>query len=376
MKEHRIAFFVGTRPEAIKVVPVFLRAKELGIDSVLIVTGQHQEMLYQTLDIFNLQPDKDLKIISKGQGVNELNASLITGIGQFLSSRDISLTVVQGDTASAFCSAVASFNLSIPIAHIEAGLRSHDLSQPFPEEGYRRMIDHISSLHFAPTEKSANNLKQEGLDNFSITGNTGIDSLSRILEMKKDFTNSRLADLDQTKRTILLTTHRRENQDGGMERIFSAVNKLTSKYRDLQFVFPVHLNPKIQKLAQTFFSNNSSVILLDPLDYDDLILLLTKCWAVLTDSGGIQEEAPSFGVPIVVLREKTERQEIIENGNGVLVGSDEEKILRVISKLYEDPSYYKGFGVNGNVFGDGKASDRILKVINKFLVNNSNENKH
>jgi len=358
----RILFFVGTRPEGIKMAPVIKTFR----DSSSFITkvcnsGQHKELLDQTLNFFDIKPDFDLAIMSPNQSLEQLTARLLTAISELLNQEKPDLIFVHGDTSTCFVAALSAFYKKIPIAHIEAGLRTNNKFSPFPEEINRVMVSKLADFHFSPTELAKKNLLKEGVDpkKVFVTGNTVIDALFETIKLIKD-------DGKQEK-LILITGHRRENFGKGFENIFSAIKKLANKYDDFSFVYPVHPNPNVKKIAEKYFTNLPNVKLIAPLDYPEFVTLMKNSYLIITDSGGIQEEAPSLGKPVIVTRDTTERPEAVTSGTVLLVGDSVDKIERVVSKLIEDKEYYSSFKNIQNPYGDGNASSRILKEMEQAL---------
>lgn len=366
----RYALIFGTRPEAIKMAPVYLSAREHHeIETDLIFTGQQPEMVMPILRLFNISADYNLGVKSRKQDLVDLEIKLLKALQKHFRCHKYDLVLVQGDTISSFSGALAAFYGQIPVAHIEAGLRSFDLGHPFPEEGLRRMIDNLSDIHFPPTKRAKGNLADIGVrDTTYITGNTGIDALMIVSNQNTSPSNKIIQKIDFSySKYILFTMHRRENLGQSMIKIFNVINKITKEFKDIKFIFPVHPNPKIRNLVNSILKGNDSVMLVEPLCYHDMVYLLSRCWVIMTDSGGIQEEAPTFGVPVLILRRTTERQEILESGSGVLVGLDSGRIFNQVKRLYEDRIYYNSFKGKPNPYGDGNASRKILDHTINFL---------
>ena len=357
-------FVLGTRPEAIKLAPVILEFRKRGITCELCSTGQHKEMLQQVFDLFDLSPDYDLKVMREGQGLTGITANILLGFDKVILESRPDIVLVQGDTSSAFTGALGGFYHKIPVVHIEAGLRTETIYDPFPEEMNRRLISKLAALHFAPTERAKKSLLQEGVasGDIEVVGNTVIDAL--LLTRKKTTANQELERaLKANKRSILLTTHRRENLGEGMENIFAAISELLSAFPDTGIVFPVHLNPVIQDLAKKHLGDNSRAYLMPPLSYTDLVHALDSSFMVMTDSGGIQEEAPSLGKPVLVLRNTTERPEGVEAGTAKLIGVSKDVIVREAKELLANPAAYAEMANAVNPYGDGSASRRIADRI-------------
>jgi UDP-N-acetylglucosamine 2-epimerase (non-hydrolysing) len=369
---HRhIALVFGTRPEAIKLFPVIYRLRERSSLRIsVLVTGQHRAMLDQVLAVADINPDIDLNLMVPNQTLDGLTARLLLGIGEAFDSLRPDLVIVQGDTTSAMVASLAAFYRKIPVAHVEAGLRTGNNYSPWPEEVNRRIISQITALHFAPTKSAAANLTRENVDPVvvHITGNTGIDALlltRRRIDCLKALTSgirNIIAPL-QTQRIVLVTAHRRENFDGGLANIAQAIKTL-SRRDDVVIVFPVHPNPHVRKVIDATLRGSNKIVLLDPLEYVPFVYLMSAATLILTDSGGIQEEAPSLGKPVLVLRDTTERPEAIEAGTARLVGTDAKIIVGEAERLLDDPGHYEAMSTAINPYGDGRASERIVSVIN------------
>ena len=366
----------GTRPEAIKMAPLCHRLREQkDISSVICVTAQHREMLDQVLSIFDLIPDIDLNVMKKGQDLHDVTSSILLKMRDILKEEKPDIVLVHGDTTTTFATSLACFYMGVKVGHIEAGLRTHDIQAPFPEEYNRQSTGIIADYHFAPTDLSQQNLLAEGKDKGSIivTGNTVIDALLLVLEKIevvenkfKDITlrlNERLLFDWEAAPFVLITGHRRENFGQGFLDICDAVKELAMKNPDTHFVYPVHLNPNVQEPVNEILLGLHNVWLLEPLEYEDFIYLLKHSYLVLTDSGGIQEEAPSLGKPVLVMRDVTERPEAVEAGTVKLVGASKENIVSNIDLLLNDEALYKKMSQAHNPYGDGKACDRIVEFI-------------
>ncbi|MBI8990138.1 non-hydrolyzing UDP-N-acetylglucosamine 2-epimerase [Corynebacterium meridianum] len=360
----------GTRPEAIKVAPLIkcLEADER-LRSVTVSTGQHREMLDQVNGMFNISPDVDLGIMRPDQGLNMIVARTLQGLDEILASREPRAVVVQGDTSTAMAAALAAFNREVPVVHLEAGLRTGNLKEPFPEEGNRKMIGQIAQLHLAPTVESRDNLIVEGVDPSTavVTGNTVIDALLTAKRWDVSFSDNRLEEARDTgKRVVMVTTHRRENIEA-MENIGQALRQLAERYPAITFVFPAHLNPKVRAAIIPQIEHCENVLVTDPLPYDQFTRLMAMSTFVLTDSGGVQEEAPSLGKPVLVMRNNTERPEAVHAGTVRLVGTRKEDIVHHSSKLLDDPVEYEKMANSVNPYGDGKAADRSVAAIAELL---------
>ena len=363
----KIMTIVGTRPEAIKMAPVIQElSRRSGLqdfESIVCTTGQHREMVDQVLALFNIIPDIDLDLMQKGQTLSQVAARVLTSLTPFLESERPDWILVQGDTTTVMAASIAAYHLQIRVGHVEAGLRTGDRYSPFPEEINRIIAGHISEMSFAPTEQACKNLSKEGVaeDRIILTGNTIVDALQWVAaqpfdlsKIKVDFSN---------RETILVTSHRRENFGQPIRQICTAVKKLANARSDIQFVFPVHPNPNVSEPVFELLDNIPNVHLVAPLNYLELIHLMKQCHLILTDSGGIQEEAPSFGVPVLVLRENTERPEAVQAGAAKLVGTNEEKIMREVELLLNDKIAYASMTQSVNPYGDGKASRRIVDAL-------------
>ncbi len=366
----------GTRPEAIKLAPLldeFSSRDEF--NSLVCSTGQHLEMLEGPLRVFDINVDYDLGLMEESQSLSGLTSRAINGLDGTLQSTQPDLVVVQGDTTTAFVGALTSFYHRIPVGHVEAGLRSGDKADPFPEEINRRLTDSLSDLHFAPTERSRENLIQEGFSSgsVSVTGNTVIDALQGITDsiqkgdLEPDYPFSTSAYERGEKRLILVTAHRRESLEGGIERICRGLKRIVEEFPDVEVVFPVHLNPKVRESVESILSETKRVHLIEPVDYLTFVGLMSKSFLIITDSGGIQEEGPALGLPVLVARERTERPEAVEAGTAKLVGTDQDKIFEEAGKLLEDRDYYENMAKAANPFGQGDASEKITNRISQYF---------
>ncbi len=365
----KIALLMGTRPDAIKMAPVALALKKSNyFKPFIIASAQHRELMDQVINSFNLKVDVDFNIMRKNQDLFYITENLIKNMKNILEAQDFDLLLVQGDTTTSFVAALCAFYKKIPVGHVEAGLRTFDKYQPFPEELNRVFIDDISDLLFSPTEWSKNNLIECGVpkERIYVTGNTGIDSLKWIINNTKPEKNIKKL-VPEDKKLILFTCHRRESFGEQVENIFKAVKKIAER-QDVVIVYPVHPNPNVKKPADRILGNLTNVKLIGPVRYKDMVFLLSKSYIVLTDSGGIQEEAPSFNAPVLILRNKTERPEGVEAGVSKLLGTDENKIVEEVTSLLENKSKRKKMIKDKNPYGDGKASDRILKAIGEFFT--------
>ncbi|ENX12274.1 UDP-N-acetylglucosamine 2-epimerase [Acinetobacter sp. CIP 64.2] len=368
-----ISIVFGTRPELIKLAPVILLAQQDARFQVeVIFTGQHDELVRDAIEFFQIKIDHRLKMMNAGQSLNQL---LIQGLSQlediFNDGQQRSAIVIQGDTTTVLAAGLVAFSMKIPVAHVEAGLRSYDLEHPFPEEGNRQLVSRITKWHFAPTEQSKQNLRQEHIaaEGITVTGNTVIDAvyLGRELIQQQ---GTQLNQLQQhglsfpaQARVVLITAHRRENFGTGIQNICNAVAYLAETYPDVHFVWPVHLNPAVHDVVHARFDGHAQIHLVKPLDYPSLLAVIDRASFILTDSGGLQEESPSFHKPVLILRETTERPEVVQVGAGILVGTDQDKIVQEAEKLLSDQAHYAKMANVPNPFGDGKASQRILDQI-------------
>ena len=363
----RVLVVAGTRPEAIKLAPVVseLRRKLTTGDVLLCATGQHREMFDQVLGLFGLKPDIDLAVMTHNQSLSELTAAVLSKVTGVLTELKPDWVVVQGDTTTAMTAALAGFYCRTQVAHVEAGLRTGDKSQPFPEEVNRRVIDTVSDWLFAPTMGAAANLTAEGFDSrrILVTGNTGIDALVQIAQLPPTvLARDLLAGLDG-RRLVLVTSHRRENFGQPLEHICDALLKVAGAYPDVSFILPVHPNPNVKARVTARLEGHPSFKLTTPLDYRDFVTVMGRAHLILSDSGGVQEEAPSLGKPVLVLRETTERPEAVECGTARLVGTNAETVYRETARLLDSPEAYRDMAQRANPFGDGHASERIVDAL-------------
>ena len=370
----RVLFVFGTRPEALKCFPVVRAAQSCAqIDVQVCVSAQHREMLDQVVELTGMHVDYDLNVMSPGQTLYDTTARVLTGMNGVLEASRPDFVVVQGDTTTAMTAALAAFYRRIPVAHIEAGLRSGDNYSPWPEEVNRKIVGDIAAIHFAPTEQARDNLLREAkpADRVVVTGNTVIDTLlyfsNRLdtnIEQRQKFAEQ-FSFLDDTKRLILVTGHRRENFDGGIERICESLKTLAGR-GDVQIVYPVHPNPNVREIVSAALGKVPNIILIGPQDYLPFVYLLKKSVFVLTDSGGVQEEAPSLGKPVLVMRENTERPEGVTAGTAILVGTSVEKICKNAQLLLDDKATYDAMSKQHNPYGDGLASKRIIEELLRY----------
>jgi len=368
-KKVLIAF--GTRPEAIKMAPVVEAFKRDGsMDVVVAVTAQHRQMLDQVLELFNIVPDEDLDVMQPGQTLPGLFARILTGMNEVIARHAPDIVLVHGDTSTTLATALAAFYNKVKVGHVEAGLRTGDIWAPWPEEANRCLTAPLTSLHFAPTERSHANLAKEGvaLESIEVTGNTVIDALLEVVErIQRDPALSQHLDqqfpfLDQSRRMVLVTGHRRENFGDGFEQICHALKGLAER-GDVQVVYPVHLNPNVQEPVNRILAGVENVFLIEPQDYLPFVHLMSRATLIITDSGGVQEEAPSLGKPVLVMRDTTERPEAVDAGTVRLVGTDARRILEEANRLLDDAAAYTEMSRAHNPYGDGKASERIVRRV-------------
>jgi len=364
----RVLTVFGTRPEAIKLAPVVLGfSAASNIEHVLCVTGQHRQMLDQVLDVFGLRPDHDLAIMKPGQDLTHVTSAALEGVGRVIDAVRPDWVVVQGDTTTCFAASLAAFYRRVKVAHVEAGLRTGNIYSPWPEEMNRRLTGQIAALHFPPTEGAADNLRAEGVgeDRILVTGNTVIDALLLVRDrlaadaaLRARF-EAQFPWRDRARRLILVTGHRRENFDGGLERVCRALARLADR-GDVQIVYPVHLNPEVQRTAQAVLGARDAVHLIPPLDYLPFVHLMGEADLIVTDSGGVQEEAPALGKPVLVTRDTTERPEAIAAGTARLVGTDDCALVAAATQLLDDATAYHAMARAANPYGDGHAAGRIV----------------
>lgn len=363
MTKIKVMTIFGTRPEAIKMAPLIkeLEKQEL-IESIVCVTAQHREMLDQVLDTFHIVPNYDLDIMQKNQTLVDITSQALINLDKVIKIEKPDLVLVHGDTTTTLAGTLAAFYNKVKIGHVEAGLRTYNKYSPFPEEINRLIADQLSDIHFAPTNLSKENLIKEGINknNIFVTGNTAIDALKTTV---KHNYSSKLIEKISDDKIILLTAHRRENIGDNMEAMFRAINRIIREFNDIQVVYPVHMNPKVREIAIKIFGEEKRVHLIEPLDVIDFHNIMNKSYLILTDSGGIQEEAPSLGKPVLVLRDTTERPEGIESGTLKLAGINEDDIYNSIRELLVNKNIYDSMCKASNPYGDGKASEYIVKVI-------------
>lgn len=368
----KVLFVFGTRPEAIKMAPLIqLMRADSRFQSLVCVTAQHREMLDQVLNLFEIIPDYDLNIMKAGQTLNAITAHILLDIKQVIQDAKPDIVLVHGDTATTFAASLAAYYEKVRVGHVEAGLRTGDIYSPWPEEANRKMTGVLSDYHFAPTLKTQANLINEGysVDKIFVTGNTVIDALFSVKnKISSDhLLMSRLQKefefIDADKRLILVTGHRRENFGEGFENICISLAQIANENDDVQIIYPVHLNPNVQEPVKRILSNLSNVFLIEPLEYLPFVYLMNRAYLILTDSGGIQEEAPSLGKPVLVLRDTTERPEALTAGTVRLVGTDSQRIIQTVNELLNDAQVYERMSKSHNPYGDGKASSRILTAL-------------
>ena len=372
----RVLFILGTRPEAIKFAPLIKAFKTRSdiFSSRVCITSQHKEMLQQVMHFFGINADIDLDIMKPSQSLTDLTANLLSSLQHVIQEEKPDVVFVQGDTTTAFTGALASFYEQVPVAHVEAGLRSFNKYSPFPEEVNRKIISSIASFHFCPTASGDKNLRSEGFnENIYVTGNTVVDALFNGLELIKVKGESRLEVnypfIDFNKKILLVTCHRRESFGVGFENICQALKQLAERNPELQVIYPVHLNPNVQDPVKKLLKDIRNIFLLYPLDYENLLWVMSKSYIILTDSGGIQEEAPALVKPVCVMRDITERTEGIDAGSAILVGTKVEAIINNVEALLLDDVKYKLMSEVPNPYGDGKASERIVEIIRKEFIN-------
>jgi UDP-N-acetylglucosamine 2-epimerase (non-hydrolysing) len=362
-----VCFTLGTRPEAIKLAPVIKAFQQSSkFQTQVVLTGQHREMVKQVMDIFGLTADRDLDIMQQGQTLTDITQRSLQGLEKLFKEIKPQLVIVQGDTTTAFAAALAAFYQQIPIGHVEAGLRTDNLFDPYPEEANRRLISQIAQLHFAPTDLSVSNLQKSAVTGqIYLTGNTVIDALLTVAAQQPDCP---IPGLDWSKyRTILATVHRRENWGAPLQNIAQGFLQVLEQFPDTALLLPLHRNPTVREPLQQLLGNHPRVFLTEPLDYPQLVGAIQRCHLVLSDSGGLQEEAPSLGKPVLVLRETTERPEAVTGGTAKLVGTDSDTISTTAAELLNNPAAYQQMANAINPFGDGQAAQRILAIAEDYL---------
>ncbi|NVK00046.1 MAG: UDP-N-acetylglucosamine 2-epimerase (non-hydrolyzing) [Oceanospirillaceae bacterium] len=368
----KILTVFGTRPEAIKMAPLVLALKnDSRFDSEVCVTAQHREMLDQVLELFSIEPEYDLNLMKPGQDLTDISCGVLQGLRSVLNESKPDMVLVHGDTSTTLAATLASYYAQIPVGHVEAGLRTGNIYSPWPEEGNRKLTGALANLHFAPTEGSRQNLLSEAVSDSNIytTGNTVIDALFNVvkrfdtdLALAQEF-KVRFAFLNENRKMVLITGHRRESFGGGFERICQAISELSARYPQIDFVYPVHLNPNVREPVNRLLNDRANIHLIEPQDYLPFVYLMSRSTLILTDSGGIQEEAPSLGKPVLVMRETTERPEAVTAGTVKLVGTDVGVITKAVSELLDSDGAYQAMSRAHNPYGDGKACERILEAL-------------
>ena len=368
----------GTRPEAIKMAPLVKKLNaEAGIESILCVTAQHREMLDQVLELFDLTPDYDLNIMKPNQTISQITSNVIMGLEEVFKKEKPDIVLVHGDTTTTFATALAAFYQQIKVGHVEAGLRTFDKYSPYPEEMNRLLTGRLADLHFAPTERNRQNLLREGIQEASIyiTGNTVIDALLQVAGKPYDFEDETLRKIDfENRRVITVTCHRRENLGENMEQIFSAIRDIAQEFEDTEIIYPVHMNPKVRETANRILGGIGRIHLIEPLQYQPHVNLMAKSYLIITDSGGMQEEAPSLGKPVLVVRKETERPEAVEAGTVKLAGVSRDTIYRMAKELLTDHEAYGKMAHAVNPYGDGHACDRIVKALVEYGQQQADKN--
>jgi UDP-N-acetylglucosamine 2-epimerase (non-hydrolysing) len=368
----RVMCVFGTRPEAVKLAPVYHALAESEVlQPIAVLTAQHREMLDQMLKWFAIKPDHDMNLMKHGQTLAELTSRVIVSVDKILTDEQPDLLLVQGDTVTVMASALAAFYQKVPIGHVEAGLRTDDRYSPFPEEMSRRQTGRLATLHFAPTQRAVDNLRREGItEHVYLTGNTVIDALldttKRLPTAKVDTSLFGAADFEKYK-VLLVTAHRRENWGGGMNEIALALRQIAEEFPDVQILYPIHKNQTVRDSIEPVFAGHPRLILVEPLDYVPFVHAMQRCHFILTDSGGVQEEAPTLGKPVLVMRDNTERPEAVEAGASKLVGATRESIVSAARQLLTDPVFFESMANTVNPFGDGQASKLIVRHIENYL---------
>ncbi len=373
MKKVKVMTIFGTRPEAIKMAPLVKELEKHSdkIESVVCVTAQHRQMLDQVLEIFDIKPDYDLNIMKERQTLMSITTTGLEGLDRVMKESKPDIVLVHGDTTTSFIGGLAAFYNQIAVGHVEAGLRTYDKYSPYPEEINRQLTGVIADMHFSPTEKNKNNLLKENVSekDIYITGNTVIDALKTTVRADYEFKDKTLKGMSwDSKKVIVMTAHRRENLGEPLKNICRAVKRVVDKFEDVEVVYPVHLNPAVREVAFEILGNHDRIKLIDPVNADELHNAISRGYMVMTDSGGLQEEAPSLGKPVLVLRNETERPEAVEAGTVKIAGVDEEVIFDMACELIENPDAYNKMAKAVNPYGDGKASERIVKaIIDKYI---------
>lgn len=374
MNKIKVMTVFGTRPEAIKMAPLVLKLKKDDrFEEVTVVSAQHREMLDQVLDIFKIKPDYDFNIMHKNQTLEDITSKVMLDMAKVIKKEQPDIVLVHGDTTTSFAAALATFYEQIKLGHVEAGLRTWNKYSPFPEEMNRQMTDDLTDIYFAPTELSKQNLIKENhpADNIYVTGNTAIDALEQTV--KEDYHHDVLDEINPNSKIILVTMHRRENQGEPMRRVFKVMKQVVDSHKDVEIIYPVHLSPRVQKVAKEVLSDDPRIHLIKPLDVVDFHNLAKKSYFIMTDSGGVQEEAPSLGKPVLVLRDTTERPEGVAAGTLKLVGTEVDKVRIEMIRLLEDETAYTEMANAKNPYGDGKASERIMDAIAYYFDKKHNQ---
>ena len=374
MNKVKVMTVFGTRPEAIKMAPLVLKLKKDDrFEEITVVSAQHREMLDQVLDIFKIKPDYDFNIMHKNQTLEDITSKVMLDMAKVIKKEQPDIVLVHGDTTTSFAAGLATFYEQTKLGHVEAGLRTWNKYSPFPEEMNRQMTDDLTDLYFAPTELSKQNLIKENhpADNIYVTGNTAIDALEQTV--KEDYHHDVLDEINPDSKIILVTMHRRENQGEPMRRVFKVMKQVVDSHKDVEIIYPVHLSPRVQKVAKEVLSDDPRIHLIKPLDVVDFHNLAKKSYFIMTDSGGVQEEAPSLGKPVLVLRDTTERPEGVAAGTLKLVGTEVDKVRAEMIRLLEDEKAYTEMANAKNPYGDGKAADRIMDAIAYYFDKEHNQ---
>ena len=374
MNKVKVMTVFGTRPEAIKMAPLVLKLKKDDrFEEITVVSAQHREMLDQVLDIFKIKPDYDFNIMHKNQTLEDITSKVMLDMAKVIKKEQPDIVLVHGDTTTSFAAGLATFYEQTKLGHVEAGLRTWNKYSPFPEEMNRQMTDDLTDLYFAPTELSKQNLIKENhpADNIYVTGNTAIDALEQTV--KEDYHHDVLDEINPDSKIVLVTMHRRENQGEPMRRVFKVIKQVVDSHKDVEIIYPVHLSPRVQKVAKEVLSDDPRIHLIKPLDVVDFHNLAKKSYFIMTDSGGVQEEAPSLGKPVLVLRDTTERPEGVAAGTLKLVGTEVDKVRAEMIRLLEDEKAYTEMANAKNPYGDGKAADRIMDAIAYYFDKEHNQ---
>ena len=374
MNKVKVMTVFGTRPEAIKMAPLVLKLKKDNrFEEITVLSAQHREMLDQVLDIFKIKPDHDFNIMHKNQTLEDITSKVMLDMAKVIKKEQPDIVLVHGDTTTSFAAGLATFYEQTKLGHVEAGLRTWNKYSPFPEEMNRQMTDDLTDLYFAPTKLSKQNLIKENhpADNIYVTGNTAIDALEQTV--KEDYHHDVLDEINPDSKIVLVTMHRRENQGETMRRVFKVMKQVVDSHKDVEIIYPVHLSPRVQKVAKEVLSDDPRIHLIKPLDVVDFHNLAKKSYFIMTDSGGVQEEAPSLGKPVLVLRDTTERPEGVAAGTLKLVGTEVDKVRAEMIRLLEDEKAYTEMANAKNPYGDGKAADRIMDAIAYYFDKEHNQ---